>query len=340
VSIAIGSAIQKTGDSFGCIINLPFISEAIVLERIHDLLFRLAGMKKPLAILDSSGEFELPDQLKTKGHIRIFRPAGVSSGRNVAQYLHQLGHSHTAYISHVHGQKWSIQRLDGMQRFIQEAGIPGCIIPIVVENIEPIYNHSFWAGSLKVKEAEMIKGIRESNSDVSLIQTYLKSISWTRYFGSMQQDKIKDDLEVLEFLSKNKLGDKLFASLRDSILAQVTEKKNQVLYDQIFLRALDEHKCTAWVLANDGLAMHALRFLDRKKVKVPDAISICGFDNVHSTGVLDLQLTSFDFNQQGLAYKMFWFIQRFDDRKSKKLPEVEEVDGMIIERGTTGKVKS
>jgi DNA-binding LacI/PurR family transcriptional regulator len=269
--------------------------------------------------------------------IRIFRPAGTSAGWQTAQYLHQRGHCTVAYISHVHKQLWSVKRLSGMQQFFRNQAAAGAVVPIVVDNIEPVYNNTFWAGSLNESEAEMIERIRTIPFDVTGLREYLAGAEWQAHFNREQRLAIEEEIKTLGLLARHATGRNQFNALRDSIIAQVTAKRNAEMYEQLFSRALEHGACSAWVAANDGLAMHAINFLKRNTIAVPAKLSVCGFDNVHSAGLMGMQLTSYDFNVQGIAHRMLWYIHRFDDRQSRNPVESEEVAGMIIERESTGR---
>ena len=104
----------------------------------------------------------------------------------------------------------------------------------------------------------------------------------------------------------------------------------------LFKKAAADKTITAWVCANDSMAFSALSFLHEKKITVPGDISVIGFDNT-PVKALDNQLTSLDFNALGAVHRILNFIARPPKPRGRYRHTPIEIEGMIIERGTTGK---
>jgi DNA-binding LacI/PurR family transcriptional regulator len=78
--------------------------------------------------------------------------------------------------------------------------------------------------------------------------------------------------------------------------------------DVFFTEALAQGSLTAWVCANDFIASLAADFLAHHKIRVPEDISIIGFDD--SPEATRLGLTSYDFNIPGLVRSIIGCILR------------------------------
>jgi DNA-binding LacI/PurR family transcriptional regulator len=101
----------------------------------------------------------------------------------------------------------------------------------------------------------------------------------------------------------------------------------------LFEKALADRSITAWVAANDTVAVHALAFLQEKKVRVPDDISLIGFDD--TLEAFKNGLTSYNFNIEVIARRMLNHILDSAREPSKQPRGTDsEVEGCMVERRT------
>jgi GntR family transcriptional regulator, arabinose operon transcriptional repressor len=103
--------------------------------------------------------------------------------------------------------------------------------------------------------------------------------------------------------------------------------------EKICRRALEHKEITAWIAANDYIALDAIDYLKKREIAVPEDISIIGFDDCFES--LNYQLTTYNFNSPALMHAMYNFIA--DSQKSDKIPkQTSLVDcmGYIVERRT------
>jgi DNA-binding LacI/PurR family transcriptional regulator len=111
-----------------------------------------------------------------------------------------------------------------------------------------------------------------------------------------------------------------------------------LLLAPLFEQALADRTITVWVCASDITAFDALSFLDKKHIRVPDQLSVVGFDNIPLL-TASRRLTSFDFNAPGFAYRMLDFIVRPPKARGLYRHVPIEVEGSIMMRGSTGKAR-
>jgi DNA-binding LacI/PurR family transcriptional regulator/DNA-binding transcriptional regulator YhcF (GntR family) len=104
-------------------------------------------------------------------------------------------------------------------------------------------------------------------------------------------------------------------------------------------KALEYKEITAWITANDWIALNCIDFLKKRDIAVPGDISIMGFDDCFEA--INYNLTSFNFNSHALMHSMFNFImtsQRLN--RFPKQSEVEVVDGYIAERRSVDRLNA
>ncbi len=104
-------------------------------------------------------------------------------------------------------------------------------------------------------------------------------------------------------------------------------------------RILADTTISAWVAFSDELAVACMEAIVNAKKKVPDDISLVGFDNAQVAQVA--QLTSYDFNSPGAAEPIVdyivsptRFVRQFGNRPITAIP------GAVIRRATTAGRKS
>jgi hypothetical protein len=110
----------------------------------------------------------------------------------------------------------------------------------------------------------------------------------------------------------------------------------KVLADRMqpsFDSALALAKASAWICINDQIAALALRYLDRKGVRVPEDISVVGFDN--STLALELGITSYDFSFDRLGHRAVHCLAYPHHSRRATQGRIRE-PGQLVERQSSG----
>jgi hypothetical protein len=105
----------------------------------------------------------------------------------------------------------------------------------------------------------------------------------------------------------------------------------ELCHGPFFEEVLAASSATAWVCAEETLALHASSFLRRNGKRVPDGIAVMGFD--HWPENTEQQVTTYDFNMPGIVQRAMHMI--LDEKVLKSFPAISEVEGHVIERKTT-----
>jgi DNA-binding LacI/PurR family transcriptional regulator/DNA-binding transcriptional regulator YhcF (GntR family) len=270
-------------------------------EKMDALLRRLSHVSKPVAVLDNMGNRHTPSYLK-KPHIRIFTTAkNTVPGLQVGHYLGGLGHRHVAYISPFHQSSWSQMRLQGLQESLRLHDTNATITPCVFHN--PAVINTFYQGP----------ALHECDLD-----------SLLSYFRNWQQHNPSYLRPILEPLITEDLPRRLVP----------TAFFNHTIRS-LFSHALDHDRITAWVAANDQVAIQALHFLNEKAMKPPRPISLVGFDdNIHA---LQEGVTSYNFNRSSLVHLATEWILNGRHLPASLQKSPSRVKGMVVKRLTTGR---
>ena len=85
------------------------------------------------------------------------------------------------------------------------------------------------------------------------------------------------------------------------------EKKNYA-DEEMFLKAMRDHPITAIVCANDIIAMNAIKAINRLNKKVPDDVSIIGFDNIKAGEYMSPQLSTFNIPRQEIGEEVAKYV--------------------------------
>jgi DNA-binding transcriptional regulator YhcF (GntR family) len=108
-------------------------------QRSHiDFLARLAGMQRPVALLDETGDFALPLPFNENPLFQVFRIEGKRAGGRVARLLLGMGHRSVAYISTSHNALYSRLRLEGVVEQYSKAGCTAGVRPVINERMDHV----------------------------------------------------------------------------------------------------------------------------------------------------------------------------------------------------------
>jgi DNA-binding transcriptional regulator YhcF (GntR family) len=281
-------ALMEREQILGTILNLPFLPEQKLNEA--GLFSRIASTRRPLAILDSSGTFRLPPDHAANRDFRIFRIAGRRAGQQVGRFLLGLGHRRVAYVSLLHANTWSKDRLAGIE---DQFGLAGFADGVVC--------FASGASDSPASDPKPMRGIQ-------------------------------NNLAGLQKIAGRGFDADIVSAMQTAGTAVVARKRDVLLAEPLFVKALADRRITAWVGANDGTAFAALSFLEKNRRLVPRDISVIGFDNAPEA--FETRLTTYDFALSAMVHRMLGFIARPERPRSA---EPEEVEGIIVERETSAK---
>ncbi|MBD3343746.1 MAG: GntR family transcriptional regulator [Chitinivibrionales bacterium] len=258
----------------------------------------LAHVRKPVALLDFTGGWQLPAYL-CKENVRLFSSAvSPRSGRQVARYLLSRGHRNIAYISPFHKSLWSQNRLKGIREIYAQAGIDNSVLSFTQDNPPRYFRFYF--------------------------EDETKGYSLERLLASYNAWKKDVPLHIRQ------KTDQLFGFQLPERIIPLAEMQHTI--SPLFKKAIAKKECTAWVVANDDIALWALEYLQQKNIKVPNTVSIVGFDDTHAA--MNQGLTSYNFNMNAIAHAMLGFVLNKRSLSKGHSHRAIEFEGMIIERQT------
>ena len=95
------------------------------------------------------------------------------------------------------------------------------------------------------------------------------------------------------------------------------EKKNYA-DEQMLIDALNSHAITAIVCANDIIALNAIKTINRLGKKVPEDISVIGFDNIRTGDFMTPRLSTFNIPRQEIGEEVAKYVA--NSIKSHQIP--------------------
>lgn len=119
-------------------------------------------------------------------------------------------------------------------------------------------------------------------------------------------------------------------------MATVLEYSHHYL-ESCFEEASADKSATAWVCANDTVALAAIEYLVKQGCRIPDDIAVMGFDD--TLEAIQANLTSYNFDIAGYASAMLDFVssnRRLSRGHECRGGEWVELPGMVMERASTG----
>jgi hypothetical protein len=268
-----------------------------------ELISWLSSFHKPVSIYDDSGGWEYPRALSRNKDMKVFTTSTTEdAGMHIARYLLGNGHYSIAYFSPFHKAAWSVRRLDGIKSTYRAAGYGGNVRCFTLDSFR--------------RHNDFRSGVGR-RVNIAAYDRFIKS--WLDSLPQLYAGRLQPLLRTKAFIQTN-YGE---AAIRTA---------------QLFARALAKKEITAWICANDNVAIMARDYLLKKRIPVPEKISIIGFDD--SDNAYSKRITSYNFNL-GLAarYIVGYVLNRRIISKSLRHKKTV-IKGMIVERETVGKKRS
>jgi DNA-binding LacI/PurR family transcriptional regulator len=232
---------------------------------------------------------------------------GLAMGR----FLLGLGHRKIAYISPYYKNLWSMNRHAGLLEAFEGAGIMDGVVKIGAEDYDSVW-HLAGDPSARSKDTP---------------SPYLRSLV-----------SIRTEAEELLDACRGKIPKYVYRRIDNirgqcqNIDAEYAERRYTL---PLFEKAFAYKNITAWVGENDGIAMLGWAFCIRKGVRVPQDISIIGFDNTPEAH--RNSLSTYSFNLPVAAHMMLSFIINPQIVPRPHYRKPIEIDGMVIRRCTTAR---
>jgi DNA-binding transcriptional regulator YhcF (GntR family) len=337
-SRATASRLIDTDATVGYILDAWWYSSLVFHDSCLGVLERISRFKKPIAIIDEFGNFELPLQYTHNPLVQVYRIEGSRAGESMARLLLSRGHQSIAYISIMHYAMWSIERFKGIQKQSANAGRADGV-HLCVNSLEVHLPYILTVSGMKNEDILQLitPGLTPSQAkDVEKQWLDFKQSSEKPFSSYPRLDAtLRSNLEEVSALTRRKVDscflEKTIVAARDAAGIRIFEQMTEPLFDQAL-----QQKATAWICSTDSVAFNALEYLERKGKQVPDDISVAGFDN-EPVKSLENRLTSFDFNASGFVHRILNFFLHPPKTRGLYRHKAIEVEGMIIERESVGK---
>ncbi len=296
---ALRAAQQATGDAtlLGVVTTIMSGNPA----QYRTIVRRVGSPGVRLAIIDR-GSGALLARLRGGRTVRIITPRNERAmGVDVARHLLSLGHRHILYLSPIHNEPWSQQRLAGLRQTYVNAG-PNCSVHPLTGTCTPYGRHAR-------------KAFAEEH--VATLETLIANSG----------------------IAHNILLSQAIKHSRHTISLEAEWRRVQTIQDSLMERAVQLPKVTAWVACNDHVALSALTFLQRKGFDVPERVSVVGFDN--SREALSSGLTSYGHDTPALVLTALTHVLGYGSLSERARTSTHiEVAGIIADRSSTTRTPS
>jgi DNA-binding LacI/PurR family transcriptional regulator len=271
-------------------------------EALRQALLYLGRTDRPVAVLDETGQADSSSSIRLPANACVYSMAYSSlPGETVARYLLDLGHRSIGYICPFHGNVWSPNRLAGLKNVYASAGFADAVQSFTLDTY-----HNPW---------QMVTQSRRVRAEI---------------------DAMLEPRGDIDADSAATLGRTLDV-LRERVDFVLEREAPRSRLQPLLERALHSKEITAWVAASDSVALLCLDFLRSRKVRVPEGISVVGFDD--SSDAFANDLTSYNFDCPTAVAAMLGHI-RASRGAARRATQTVEIEGFVNQRLTSGRAKS
>jgi len=268
---------------------------------LRSLTAHLAGLNKPCALLSEDPD---PGLLPPRsGLVRLFAlEPSHSAGDRMGSYVAALGHRRVAYISPLHASRWSVERLAGVAAASTRTG--AVVVPFVLSE----YRYAYESMDRVARNA---------------MARWLRGVFRDAARGTPDRDP------------------RLLATLRD-LGSQVAPRLQSAAFRHmcrpLYAAAAADTAVTAWVCANDEVAAEAVTYLRAAGRRVPQEISVAGFDD--SAAAFERRITSYNFNAAAAVHAMLRHALGPSSPLLRSRDRLCSVDGFVVQRQSTARAPS
>jgi DNA-binding LacI/PurR family transcriptional regulator len=253
-------------------------------------------------VLDEEGDDTLTGILpKEPKMLHVAVAYTEQCGLKAGQFLIERGHRSVAYISATHGNPWSKNRLRGLIQAFENAGFSDAVQIYTLDAYENIWSFQHVPDSRFARNKGHFR---------------------TLYSGLSGLIRSSDLFLKKKFIMANSEMNQLEAYIK---------MRNGV--SPLVERAILDSPVTAFACANDAIAMMALCNLKKHGKRVPQDISVVGFDD--TLDAYHERLSSFNFNMQSTAARMFAHIVMPNARS--RMQRSVEIPGYMVERSSSAR---
>ncbi len=267
-------------------------------DRLVALLARLEHTRLPVAVMDEDGTEPLLRPLERNARARQFLVATSSTaGQAMGELLVRLGHRRASYLTPVGMRRYCRIRYEGLARAFEDAGMGGA-----VDRLAP----------------------GDANGFEGIVASHMQSPAFVRLTGDLEH------FARTVVPSAQASSDKFYTFYTDTYLLR---RAIQTQLFPVLDRAVLDRGVTALVGVNDWTALVAMAHARERGVRVPEDLSIAGFDDTFEA--FSHGLTSYDYNMPALVGAMLEHILSPPPaRRREPLPPLE-VPGIVRMRMST-----
>jgi hypothetical protein len=267
---------------------------------VHHVLQELAPLNRPVAVIDETGAFRMPEALAAAPSIKVFTIAGASAGQAVANFLLRLGHRKIAFFSPFHREIWSRLRLQGMLDAFARVGLSGGIAIRTIDTFDtPVYPDP----------GPESDPVLQKFKDILL---FTDSLIAAEPFPAIH-------LELYE--------------LQACVMGLLRNKRELTQLTPFLDRIASDPDISALVGVNDYSCVLATQYCAHKGIVVPSRLSIIGFDD--STMAYKYGISSYNFGFSDIAHLIVSYIINPAQHSRFYKGTTVECEGVIMEREST-----
>jgi DNA-binding LacI/PurR family transcriptional regulator/DNA-binding transcriptional regulator YhcF (GntR family) len=328
--------LKETHETAGYILNIWRPWSQTQWTRWLDLLHVLIARNTPLVVIDQAGDLVLPRTLTGSPCFRVLRIASIRAGVMVADFLYKRGHKKITYVTPYFNLEWSRSRYEGLCAYFKRYGeSPGGVEHFTLSELADTNDLRLALMGLSKPEIELLYGGSRTREETESLKSALDRVAAMNLPGLFVRDPIAQTLRELvkSILKQIRTGHNLATCMATlaTVETQIDEQAMRLYLRPFLLNILKKSAGTAWVCSEERTALNALHFLKTHGKKVPQEISVLGFDNWKDA--YEQNLSTYDFNMDGIVKQALLMIM--DKKTLKATPVISEVDGYVVERGTT-----
>lgn len=263
---------------------------------VADTFAWFAESRLPLATLDENDTLPVQFRRHRAAHYLAMSTTPVS-GRVVGRFLLSQGHRRVAYIS-PHDAEWTRNRFAGLCEAFADAGLRDGARSFTLAGTD---NRS--EQSQEHKQALL-------NDIGRAVHTHAHALGIDQHDTAVLVKTLSNDVET-----------------------RTREYAVRARDEELFEQALAHDDITAWVACNDSVGLHALSYLSRRGIPVPDRLSVVGFDD--SLEAYQGKLTSYNFNSLATARSLMNHVLNPSLRRTVPRVLSPEIEGFVTPRAST-----
>ena len=262
---------------------------------VSEVTSTLSSKGRPVALIDENGEAGALAEYGNQPFLRMFSVSSSERcGQLAARYLIGLGHRQVAFITAYDEERWAKNRYAGMVAHYRECGFTA----------QPVLHAIAQSGYTA-------DATRRSNELFDIMQKPIGGFRSLARVPYEMSSAVAFDIQV-------RLGTFM-------IRAAVRHR----LADSV-LRLARDGTCSAIAASNDADALVCLDILKQHGYRVPEDISVLGFDDTQEASIR--RLTSYNFNPQELMRTVVAWLLRPNGLNGRS--PVTEIDGFVNQRDT------